>query len=83
MTAALLFALPALLLCALLLLGRYPGEHAIAHLARRRRRRCTAPAVPARRPAGNSAPPPRRRLAGALAGRAPPRRSQVPTLSTI
>lgn len=82
MTAALLFALPALLLWALLMLGRYPGERVIARLARRRgARRGAVAAISPRRHAGDPAPPAHARLAGSLAGRAPPRRSPVPTLS--
>jgi len=78
MTAAallqpILFLAPALLLWALLALGRYPGEGVVARLARRsprlRARRSPpvsrrAPALPARRP--------RSLLACSLAGRAPP-----------
>lgn len=56
---------PALLLAALLLVGRYPGERVLVRLATRR---------PARRPAATPAPPRRRARsawlpAGALIGR--------------
>jgi hypothetical protein len=69
-----LFLAPALLLWALLALGRYPGEALVARLSRRpsrsRRRNTPPPAhgpAPARRVAA-----PRNLLARSLAGRAPP-----------
>jgi hypothetical protein len=74
-SAALLYLLPALLLLAPLVLGRYPGERllraAVDGLRRRRR-----PGEPHRlRQLASLAPLPRggALLASALAGRAPPR----------
>jgi hypothetical protein len=68
-----LFLAPALVLWLLLALGRYPGEAAVARLARRRpqlaRRGCGSPQT--RAPALR-APAPRNLLACSLAGRGPP-----------
>jgi hypothetical protein len=73
---ALFYALPALALLVVLLLGRYPGEHLIIAVAERARRRPhrAARATTLRAPLG-STPAPRggELLARALAGRAPPR----------
>lgn len=73
MREALLYLVPALLLLASLLLGRYPGERLRLSLGRPRRLARPARPLPARRPA-SFAPLPRggALLGMALAGRAPP-----------
>jgi hypothetical protein len=80
----LLFALPALTLWLLLSRGRYPGEKVLARIARARRGHGraanAAPALPVALATVREA---RERLAGSLAGRAPPPRAAVSTLSTI
>jgi hypothetical protein len=69
----LLYLAPALALWLLLARGRYPGESAIARLARRgARRRTGAPRPPWRRSAAPDRARRRRPLVDSLAGRAPP-----------
>jgi hypothetical protein len=77
---ALLFAAPAIALWALLVLGRYPGERAIARIAGRRRAapHQVAPRGPLRR-ASRRIRGLGERLAGSQAGRAPPPARTVPT----
>jgi hypothetical protein len=74
-SAALAYLAPALLLFALLLFGRYPGEDAYrSRLAPARRAAHVRPAVLLPRPAARSRLPRGGALLGAaLAGRAPPR----------
>ena len=73
-----LFLAPALLLWALLALGRYPGEAAVARIARRRplraRRRSGSPQ---RRAPALRSPAARNLLACSLAGRGPPQSAQL------
>ena len=68
-----LFLAPALLLWALLALGRYPGEAVVTRLARRRPPRAHREArAPSKRAHPKGRPRLRNLLACSLAGRGPP-----------
>jgi hypothetical protein len=74
---AFLYLAPALLLGAMLALGRYPGERLLLARSRPRTRR-TAPRLGCHRPARARLPRGGELLAAGLAGRAPPGRLPAP-----